>query len=69
MRKIGYGHILILIIILTFVAFPLAGAAEAFLIARTDLPGEIGLWVGGICFLLAIPLFIVLLYSLRQSRK
>ena len=69
MKEMNLGKFVLVLVFLSFVAFPLAGAVEAFLLTQSEAPNQMRLLISGICILMAIPLFIVVLLNLRQLRR
>ena len=59
MRQVNWGNIVLLVVVVTFVVFPLAGAAEAILLLRDYVPDNLRFLIAGTWLLLLVPLFVV----------
>lgn len=69
MREIHWGNASLLVVFLTFVAFPVAAASQAVLMSQSGLPDQVRLLIGGVCVLLTIPLLAIVLFGLRHYQE
>ena len=69
MKQINWGNVALFVVFATFLVFPLAGAAEAILIFRSDASIQLKLIIAAVWIAMTIPLIVVVVLTLGRRRR